>query len=127
MRKPSRKGVVKKLDAVVSKFIIQRDKRCVTCGSADQPNNGHLFTRTAYSTRWDVTPDGNCHQQCWPCNFRHEHDPYPFTNWYIGTFGKEKYDALHRRFVTVHKYSTPQLLDLYKEISDSLLTNDTFS
>jgi len=116
MKKPSRKTLVKKLDQAVSLYIRNRDKACVVCGAVDKLNNGHLFSRIAYSTRWDVTEDGNCHAQCWPCNFRHERDSYPFNNWYIMKFGKDKWDELHRRYSTPRKYKDFELIDLLEYI-----------
>jgi hypothetical protein len=116
MKKPSRKTLVKKLDQAVSLYIRNRDKACVVCGSSERLNNGHIFSRTAYSTRWDITEDGNCHAQCWPCNYRHEHDSYPFNNWYIMKFGKDKWDELHRRYSTPQKYKDFELIELIEHI-----------
>lgn len=107
----NRKLLVKKLDAKVSKFIRERDKRCVICGSVEQLTNGHLFSRTTYSTRWDTTKDGNCHCQCWDCNYKHEFDPYPFTSWYLKKFGQKKLDELYQRYKTTVKYSSRELLE----------------
>lgn len=116
MKKPSRKTLVKKLDEAVSLYIRNRDKKCVVCGSTERLTNGHIFSRVAYSTRWDVSDDGNCHAQCWPCNFRHERDAYPYNNWYIINFGKDKWDELHRRYATPRKYKDFELSDLLNYI-----------
>lgn len=116
MKKPSRKTLVKKLDEVVSVYIRNRDQKCVVCGSVERLTNGHVFSRIAYSTRWDVTEDGNCHAQCWPCNFKHERDPYPYNNWYIMKFGKDKWDELHRRYATPKKYKDFELIELIEHI-----------
>ena len=115
-RKASRKTLVKKLDKIVSQYIRLRDKYCVVCGSGERLTNGHLYSRTTYSTRWDITDDGNCHCQCWGCNFKHEFDPYPYTNWYIEKFGKDKWDELHTKFRTLTKYSNTDLEELYETI-----------
>lgn len=108
----NRKLLVKKLDSKVSKFIRARDKACVLCGSVEKLTNGHIFSRVAYSTRWDTTDDGNCHCQCWDCNYRHEYDPYPYINWYIKKFGQDKLDELHKRFNTPVKYHSRDLLEM---------------
>lgn len=115
----NRKLLVKKLDSVVSKFIRARDKACVVCGSIEKLTNGHLFSRIAYSTRWDITDDGNCHCQCWDCNYRHEYDPYPYMSWYIKKFGQEKLDELHKRFNTPVKYHSRELLEMIESFSSS--------
>lgn len=101
------------MDKVVSEIVQMRDKRCVTCGSYDQPTAGHVFSRVAYSTRWDLT---NTFRQCWPCNYRHEFDPYNFTEWYRKNYGSASYNRLHRKYETVHKFSTPDLKDLYAKL-----------
>lgn len=116
MKKPSRKSLVKKLDVAVSLYIRNRDKACVVCGSTEKLSNGHVFSRVAYSTRWDTSEDGNCHCQCWSCNFRHEHDAYPYNNWYIIKFGKDKWDELHLRYATPKKYKDFELIDLLNDV-----------
>jgi 5-methylcytosine-specific restriction endonuclease McrA len=115
MRKISRKGLVKKLDHVVSQIVIARDKKCVICGSTEKLGCGHLFSRVAFSTRWDLD---NCYASCWPCNFRHEYDPYPMMEAvkHFKLFDVN-IEALHRKYVTPHKYTTPQLEELYNELS----------
>ena len=117
-KKTPRQRVVKRLDTITSLYIRLRDEHCVVCGSPENLTNGHLFSRMSYSSRWDITEDGNCHCQCWGCNFSHEHDSYPFTNWYIKKFSYDKWEELHRRYKKPKKYTTPQLEDLYVEIKN---------
>ena len=117
-KKPSRKTLVKKLDKIVSLYIRLRDEVCVVCGTNEKLTNGHLFSRYSYSTRWDISEDGNCHTQCWGCNYRHEYDPYPYTNWFIEKFGKERWDEVHRDFKGSKRYSNSQLQELYDEIKE---------
>ena len=112
-RKITRKGLVRALDKLVSQIVILRDKKCVVCGSTNKLGCGHLFTRTYYSTRWDLQ---NCHAQCRNCNFRHEHDPYPYTEYYLNKFGKQSYDLLHARHVLVVPVKTFQLEILRGEL-----------
>src|SRR3990167_3126534 len=94
----TRKGYVRRLDKVVSEIVQIRDARCVTCGSYNSPTAGHLFSRVAYSTRWDL---GNVFRQCLSCNFRHEHDPYRFIEWYRKNYGVAMYNRLHRKYETI--------------------------
>ena len=111
----SRKGVVKKLDSLVSKIVQARDKKCATCSSIYKLGCGHLFSRIAYSTRWDLD---NCHCQCWSCNFKHTYDTYPYFEWYRDKFGEKAFDALHRKFVTPQKFKTYELLEMYQVLYD---------
>tara|TARA_R110002020_G_scaffold5502_5_gene22839 strand:- start:1055 stop:1507 length:453 start_codon:yes stop_codon:yes gene_type:complete len=121
-KKPSRKTLIKKLDKVFSLYIRERDKCCVICGSVNQPNNGHLFSRRHYATRWD---EDNCHQQCYPCNFKHNNDPYPYNSWFIEKYGKDKWDSLYIMFRSPKKWYNFEIEELievyekkYKELKD---------
>jgi len=111
--KHNRKRIVQNLDREVSKYVRARDGACVVCGSVDQLTNGHLFSRIAYSTRWDLL---NCHAQCWGCNYSHEYDFYPFQRWFISKFGQEGFDELYSRFKTPRKFSNPELAALLEEM-----------
>jgi hypothetical protein len=93
MRKPTRKGLVKKLDAIVSLIVRARDKRCVTCGSAERLQCGHLITRSKHKVRWSLT---NCNCQCASCNLSHEYNPHPYTQWFIERYGLQSYKDLIR-------------------------------
>ena len=112
-----RKRVVRRLDEVVSKYIRLRDKKCVQCGKQEKLTNGHVFSRRAYNTRWDVSENGNCHTQCWGCNFSHGNDNYDYYKWYIDKFGAERFDELRFEFKKSVKFTTAELEELYKEIS----------
>jgi hypothetical protein len=116
-KKISRRSLVKKLDAIVSQYIRARDKKCVVCGSTEKLTNGHLFSRQAYSTRWDEV---NCHCQCWGCNYRHEFDYYPYEQWFKNKYGEERYHELHRQFVTPRKFKDFQLLEMIEEYKEKL-------
>ena len=119
-RKPSRKTLVKNLDKAVSIYIRQRDKFCVQCGTSDNLTNGHIFTRKNYSTRFDISNDGNCHCQCWSCNFKQVYDQWDYFKWYIDKFGQEKFDELRRRHKKVQKFKDYDLEQLLKEVRELL-------
>jgi len=112
-----RKRIVKKLDAVVSKYIRLRDKKCVQCGKQENLSNGHVFSRRAYNTRWDVSEDGNCHTQCWGCNFSHGKDNYDYYKWYVDKFGQERFDKLRLEYRESVKFTTVELEELYEELT----------
>lgn len=118
MKKPNRKTVVKKLDKIFSQYIRARDNNtCIICGTKKRPTNGHLFSRTSYSTRWDEL---NCHCSCWGCNYKHEYDFYPYQTWFVNKYGQEAYDELHAKFRSLTKFSTPDLLDLIDTYKDKV-------
>lgn len=112
-KKPSRKNLVKKLDTIFSKYIRLRDEYCVLCGTPEKANCGHLFSRRHYSTRWD---EENCYQQCYPCNFKHNIQPYHYHRWFIEKFGKDKMDELHTKHLQSKKYTNVDLEELYEQI-----------
>ena len=116
MRKLTRKGIVKKLDKLVSDYVIQRDKKCVVCKQTYSLGAGHVFSRKAYNTRWDIRENGNVHCQCWPCNFRHVRDQYPYFDWFRTHFGQDRLDELRREFKTTKRYKTYELAELYEEL-----------
>ena len=95
----SRKTLVRKLDQLVSLIVRTRDKACINkgCTARDNFTCGHLFSRVAYSTRWDL---GNCYKQCLAHNLRHEYDPYAMTQAVTLLKGKEYVDELYQRWHT---------------------------
>jgi hypothetical protein len=123
-RPRSRKTIVKALDTAVSKYVRTRDGRCVVCGTTENLTNGHLFSRVAYSTRWDIEPDGNCHTQCLSDNLTHEFDPHPYTRWYISRFGLEAYDELHRRYRAPVKLKDWELEEKLVHITEKLTSEN---
>lgn len=105
----TRKSLVKAADRAFSRYIVARDKRCVTCGRRVNLQCGHLFSRTAYSTRWNPM---NAACQCAGCNINHEGDPLPLTDYMVATWGREKIDELHALYHQPFKYKDYQLVEL---------------
>ena len=116
-KKTARQKVVKRLDDVTSKYIRERDAKCVQCQSPDKLTNGHVFSRRAYNTRWDISKNGNCHTQCWGCNFKHSKDNYDYYKWYTDRFSQEEFENLRFRYRETKKYTTAELEELYEEIT----------
>jgi hypothetical protein len=119
MRKklPKRKTLKTKLDRIFSLYIRKRDAACVLCGSTQNPNNGHLFSRRALSTRWCEI---NCNQQCYPCNFRHTMDFYPYQNWFVKKHGQEAYDELYRKYRSTRKITRTEMVEMIEYYKDKL-------
>jgi len=119
-KKPKRMSIVRKLDKICSLIIRARDKKCVVCGKSEFLQNGHLFPRASYSTRWDISKNGNCHTQCRGCNLAHNRDFFPYSNWYIKKFGYKSYENLHTRYKTRKKYSDKNLEDLHDKLKKAM-------
>jgi len=109
----TRKGWIRKLDKIVSEIVIMRDRKCICCGTDQKLTCGHLFSRVAYSTRWDLE---NCYAQCLSCNFRHEYDPYPMIQKVSEKHGVGFIDELHSEFVRAVPIKTFQLKTLYESM-----------
>lgn len=116
VKKSSRGSLVRRLDSLVSKIVRERDKRCVVCGSIDNLQAGHLFTRTVYATRWDLI---NVNTQCAGCNFRHNGDAYPYIQWFTRRFGEEALEMLHQKHRTITKIKDYELEELLEELKKS--------
>jgi len=113
--KSPRKALVRKADTAFSLYVRNRDRRCVTCGSTENPTCGHLISRVCYSVRWFEL---NGFQQCLSCNLRHEYRPEIFTQWFIKTFSIETYDALVALSKEIRKFTNAELEEIaqkYKE------------
>lgn len=114
VKKVSRKALVKKLDSLVSKIVIKRDGKCMECGSLDQPTCGHVFSRSHYSTRWDLE---NCWCQCWPCNYKYKvSDTIGYYLAIEKVMGREKMTALYDRWKTIRKWTNKDLQELYDKL-----------
>lgn len=117
-RKPSRKTLIKKADAVFSEYIRRRyaDHKgytnCVTCGKKDHWKNlqcGHFQSRKHYSTRWNET---NCQVQCVSCNVYHYGEQFKFGKYIDTNYGTGTADKLHLESRKITKYSDVELLEL---------------
>lgn len=117
MRKITRKGLIRKLDKAVSVKVIERDRKCFTCGKTEQLSCGHLFTRSLYAVRWDLL---NCHAQCLGCNYRHEFDPAIYQLKFIDKYGLEAYKDLYRKAHWPNKFSDLQLKQMLSDLTKLL-------
>lgn len=74
-----------------SKWIRQRDKRCVTCGSTNQLQAGHF---------WHGVLDFdemNINAQCKHCNHYWSGNLAPYSVYLIRKYGREAFEDLEKR------------------------------
>jgi len=119
-RKPTRKGLIKKLDTVFSHYIRMRHANvngyveCVTCGKHDHWKSmdcGHFMSRKFMSTRWH---EDNCQVQCKSCNVFRYGEQYKYSIW----LGQEKAEELHqlsRQTLKLLEYDLLDLINIYQE------------
>lgn len=109
----TRRGLIDGNDQVVSLITRKREPACICCGSTENLTNGHLFSRRHHATRWDVTADGNCHTQCWNCNFNHIGNPDPYTFAFVREFGAEAHARVRDRAFGGQRFTTPELREMF--------------
>lgn len=125
-KKPDLKS---KLDKEFSLFIRLRDAmpngffRCISCGQIkpfEQADNGHYFSRTHLSTRFD---ENNCHAECRHCNrFKADHLEGYRVN-LINKIGQQKFDLLKVKAANASKitdFEYEQLIKYYKALNKKL-------
>ena len=119
-RKPTRKGLVKKLDTIFSQYIRMRNANangyveCVTCGKQDHWKSmdcGHFMSRKFMSTRWH---EDNCQVQCKSCNVFRYGEQYKYSLW-LGQDKAEKLHQLSRQTLKLFDYDLLDLINIYKE------------
>lgn len=86
-------------DNKFSKFIRNRDKKCVRCGGIKNLQCSHFFSRVHWSTRYDRD---NCITICYPCHYGNlngwEYDQAgEYQDFMIKKLGKNKFKALKEK------------------------------
>jgi hypothetical protein len=122
-RKLSRSKVVKKLDAIFSKYIRKKNSThgkatCFTCGKVDEWKYlqcGHFQSRRHYATRWDEV---NCQVQCSGCNLFKHGEQYKFSLELNKKYGSTTANDIHIKSQQEVKFSTNDLLEMIKKYED---------
>ena len=73
-------------DYAMSQWVLAEEHFCCCCGSTENLQNGHLFTREWRAIRWDRR---NCGAQCAGCNLKHEHNPEPYRRVMVLRHGED--------------------------------------
>ena len=114
-----RKCLEIQLDKVFSEYIKLRDDyHCVICGTDQQPQAGHLITRSCARLRWHKL---NGHCQCASHNLQHEYRPEIYTSWFIGTYGVDEYNRLYELSqIPAFKWSEEELQTMLEALQSDL-------
>lgn len=116
MKKPTVAKLKKKLDAIFSQFIRQRDKgECFTCGDTKEwkyQQCGHYVSRSYNATRFS---EENCNAQCVKCNvFKYgASDEYAIA--LMAKFGKGILQKLAREKRKIKQWSVNELEEKIEE------------
>ena len=121
MRKPSRKSLVRKLDAIFSEFIRKRDilknPICPLCKTRPISCCFHWVTRAHHKTRWDAD---NAIGACDGCNYRYEFDPHPMIEQFIRERGLATYERLVQKSRGIAKFSNSDLEQMASDFRQKL-------
>ena len=122
----SKKKLVKKLDAVFSKYIrwLYADDNgyvsCYTCGTTkhvSEMQNGHFQSRRHYATRWN---EDNCRPQCKKCNIFSQGNIWIYGNKLKAEIGEEKLDKIIQLSKTTVKTTEHEYKILIKVYTEKL-------
>lgn len=121
MRKTSRTGLIKKVDAAFSVFIRLNhadefgNVKCVTCGKVmrwESAHAGHFVRRRHFSVRWD---ERNVHPQCVHCNTFLDGNEGEYARFILDTYGRETLDELLGMKNVTKKWTYGELQELYEQ------------
>jgi len=103
-----------KLDKICSEIVRARGK-CEKCGSRNNLQCCHIFSRTYNNTRWDLE---NLLSLCAGCHFWGHKNPIGFTELVRAKLGEEKYELLKEKHNQITKYTVDDLLLKYKVLKE---------
>jgi len=99
----SRKSAKAAAIKAFNRYIVLRDKRCVTCDKTEHLTCSHLISVTAGDLLRFNEVNSNC--QCVGCNYKHEYHPEDYTRWFIQHYGLGEYERLCDLKKQIHKYA----------------------
>ena len=110
--KLNRKAEKRKLDIAFAKYVVRRDKCCITCGKTTTLQCSHFFGRRSSGTRWDIQ---NCNAQCAGCHLQyHNLSPMPYTRSLIERIGTESFERLEQKSNSPIKVTAGEMVILRK-------------
>lgn len=104
-RKSGKTTLRNKLDRLCS-LIVRGKGKCERCGSRENLQCCHIFSRIYNATRWLLE---NLLCLCASCHFFFHKNPVLFGEWVIKHLGEEKYEDLKEAKNQITKYTTEDL------------------
>lgn len=126
-KKPSRWKLVKKLDAIFSRYIRLRYTAkwlcmCVTCKESKRPEemqNWHYITRGNYKYR---RHEANCHPQCYKCNCILNWNYKQYTLYMIDRYGRVGVQSMieDKELIKIKTYEIEEMIQKYTQLVKEL-------
>lgn len=121
-RKVSMSRAKNAADVEFSRFIRLRDRRCVLCGSVQNLQCSHLFTKAqSNAVRWDAR---NAHTLCAACHYRHHTRPdYAFYEWTKKRIGEQDVEEIRASSKQTTDWTPEHVQSIaryYKGLADQL-------
>ncbi len=114
-KKISVKKLQKHLDSLWSEKVKQRDGfACVVCGKKEYLNSHHIYSRTSFSTRWDlnngITLCSGHHTL--KSDFSAHKTPTEFVEFLIKRYGQKYIDDLKIKKNSFYSFNYEEILSL---------------
>ena len=122
MRKITKRGLIKKLDKLVSQIVRLRGV-CARCGKGAEQITlqcAHIYGRRNLSVRFDQE---NCLALCYACHFHWAHrEPILFTEFVQEYLGEERYTSLKHKARSIKKWTIEEMQELAKVLENQLVS-----
>lgn len=106
-RKVNLKNLRKKARRIFAKWIVDRDKRCITCGSTYKLTAGHFIHKDCL----DFDEIAN-NAQCMRCNYFMSGNLVMYAIYLEGKYGKDIIQDLEFKSRQIRKFSREELEDI---------------
>lgn len=100
-KKPSQGALTRKCDRLFSLAIRQRDGKCQNCGTDQNLQCAHGFSRRYFATRWELW---NAFALCRDCHVYYTHRPLEWEEWLQERWGLDDYWANRRLAINANGY-----------------------
>ena len=112
--KPKKKKIKESaVDKVFSLWIRNKDKTCQRCGTNQNLQCAHIFSRTARSVRWEPL---NALTLCYKCHLFWAHkNPIEFTEFIRLRLGEKDFALLKKKYYALKSWSQKEKAELLKK------------
>lgn len=120
-QKLSKSKLIKKLDALFSLRVRERDGVCLVCGKTENLQCAHLISRTYKHLRWD---ERNAITLCYKHHIHWAHkEPLEFAAWVEEKLPETYNYIILEKYKDLPPLSLQDLLTLYEVLKDNKLAD----